>query len=153
MISFIASPHLPSLAHARLLARAAAVPHLQVEEVEVGRAHDRADCGYRLGGVDRTLAEWRKLLRAVLRLGGIEPDCGREHPLQALVRHRLRLAVRERVVDPRAERRDAVVLRGRGRAHAGLARALIRPAPGPAAGAPSCRTSPAAPRARTAAPR
>src|SRR6516162_91325 len=35
---------------------AAAVPHLKIEEVEVGRAHDRADRGHRLGCVHGSVA-------------------------------------------------------------------------------------------------
>ena len=49
-----------------------------------------------------------KLLRAVLRFGRIEPDRGRQHALQAFVRHRLRLAAPERVIHLRAKRRHGV---------------------------------------------
>src|SRR5262249_60356991 len=62
---------------------AAAVPHLKIEEVEVGRAHDRADRGHRLGCVHGPVAERRKLPLTVFRFGGIKLDRGREHALQA----------------------------------------------------------------------
>src|SRR5262249_29038990 len=78
-----------------------------------------ADLCAGVGGAVRTVAERRQVLRAVFRLGGVEPDRGREQALQALVRHLLRLAAREGVVGRCAERRHTignVVLR-RGRAH------------------------------------
>src|SRR5262249_39944452 len=134
-------------------------PHLKIEEVEVGRAHDRADRGHRLGCVHGSVAERRKLPLTVFRFGGIELDRGREHALQAFVGYRVRLAVLERVIHRRAKRRAALgagdVIRGRGWTHADLTRArpaaLIRAGRRP--GALSRPTLPAAPRARTAARR
>src|SRR5262249_56548285 len=50
----------------------AAIPHLQIEEVQVGRAHDGADCGHRFGRVHRPIAERRKLALALLPFGSVK---------------------------------------------------------------------------------
>src|SRR5205807_9042107 len=55
------------------LIAAAAVPHLQIEEVEVGGAHERANRRHHFGGIDRLVAERRKLLGAILGFGRVAP--------------------------------------------------------------------------------
>jgi hypothetical protein len=112
MTSFIVAP----LAYSGKIIRRA-VPHLQVEEVEIGGAHDGADRGHRLGRVHGPIAERRELRRAILPLGGIEPHRGRKHALERFVRHLIRPAVLEGVLGLRAERRNRIadiLLRCRG---------------------------------------
>src|SRR5271166_1173936 len=105
-------------------ATGAAVPHLQIEEVEIGSAHDGADRGHRLGRVHRPVAERSELGCAILPLGRVEPHRGRKHALERFVRHLIRLAILEGVLGLCAERGDGlgdIGLRRRGVHSAGTA--------------------------------